>query len=108
MAKRTFIFQESGNGLYGPFFARGSHTVALRGTFGGATVKLFHRLPDDSDDATATTNANNLPQNPDLQFTAAPVPFILECPESLPLFAEITGGSGSTSLTCALYEIDNF
>lgn len=104
MSKETNLLNNvTTNGVFGPFNMRGTHIIALHGVLGGATVKFFHRYPSTpSPDAT-----QNLPQDPDLNFTALPAPFPLVCATRLPLYIEVSNASGSTSLKAKAFQVEN-
>lgn len=103
MSKQTrLLTAQTANAVLGPFNLKGTHIFAINGVFGGATVKVFHRMPTSAN----PSSADNLPQDPDLQFTSTPSPFPLICSSGLPVYIEVTGATGTTNLNCMAFLAD--
>lgn len=103
MSKQTrLLTAQTTNAVLGPFNLKGTHIFAINGVWGGATLKIFHRMPTSANPGPS----DNLPQDPDLQFTSSPSPFPLICSSGLPVYAEVTGATGTTSLNVIAFLAD--
>lgn len=100
--KTSLLTAQTTNDVLGPFNLKGTHIIAINGVFGGATLKIFHRMPTSANPGPS----DNLPQDSDLQYTSAPPPFPLICSSGLPVFVEVTGATGTTNLNCIAFLAD--
>ena len=87
--------------VYGPFLLSGNHIVCVIGDLDGATIRFFHRMPITMGSETMV----ELPQDPEMEFTALPAPFPYKTSSGLPLYIEIIDSDVDTDITVGLFKV---
>lgn len=90
------------DGEYGPFKLDGHHAVVISGDLGGATVSIYHKVPDPSSPGSYI----QAEIDPDMVFTALPAPFEYHFSAALPVFVDIANAGNDTSILISAYKID--
>jgi hypothetical protein len=89
------------DGVYGPFLLSGNHIVCVIGDLGGATIRFFHRMPE----TMGSTTMVELPQDPEMEFTALPAPFPYKTSSGLPLYIELITTGVATDITVGMFKV---